>query len=173
MSRAAAQPSGRGPWIAVVVVVAAALALFSWLSAPEPGPPAVARPMPPPPWLAAAKPPMPLPVVAAAAPKPAALPFTFVGQWTQAGQVTAILRRDGESVFVQEGERIDGRYRVMAIDETRVVIEDLSTNLQQALALRAGSSAAVPPGRRSAPARTAAAVPDGPPGSSADEEPGN
>lgn len=76
------------------------------------------------------------PVVPAGPPPPPAIDLKFYGFATEQGGHKLIFLSHGDDVFIaKEGDVVDGRYKVVQIEPTSVVIEDLSYNDNQTLTL--------------------------------------
>lgn len=89
-----------------------------------------------------------------------AIPFGYVGQWTDAGITRVVLRDRGRNVVVRVPGDVDGRYRAVSIDENRLVLKDMPLGTLRTLALVPGASV------KAAPAAIAA-IPDAEPESGA------
>ena len=77
------------------------------------------------------------PVVPAGPPPPPPIPLKFYGFATEQNGRKLIFLLNGEDVFVAgPGDIVDRRYKVIQVQNTAVVIEDLSYNNQQTLPLQ-------------------------------------
>jgi hypothetical protein len=97
--------------------------------------------LPPAEMQAAEKPIAPVRTGAAAAPAgpppPPAINLKFYGFATEQNGRKLIFLLDGEDVFIAgQGDIVDGRYKVVSIGNTSVVVQDLAYNDKQTLALQ-------------------------------------
>jgi hypothetical protein len=97
--------------------------------------------LPPAQMQAAEKPIAPVRTGAAAAPAgpppPPAINLKFYGFATEQNGRKLIFLLDGEDVFIAgQGDIVDGRYKVVSIGNTSVVVQDLAYNDKQTLALQ-------------------------------------
>jgi len=84
---------------------------------PPPPPPKPYVPPPPPP------------------PKPPPLPFKYLGQWIDAGQLTVFLVQGEQPIPVQIGQVLPGSWRVDEISERQVVFTYLPLDMQTTLGI--------------------------------------
>jgi hypothetical protein len=84
---------------------------------PPPPPPKPYVPPPPPP------------------PKPPPLPFKYLGQWVDAGQLTIFLVQGEQPIPVQIGQVLPGSWRVDEISERQVVFTYLPLDMQTTLGI--------------------------------------
>jgi len=75
----------------------------------------------------------------------AAAPFTYVGQWTDAGVTRVVLGDRGRNLVVRVPGEVDGRYRAISIDENRLVLKDMPLGVLRTLPLVPGTSMKPPP----------------------------
>jgi hypothetical protein len=102
-----------------------------------------------------------------AAPTAPPLPFTFAGKLIQDGRVSVLLSRGDSVIPVQQGETVDGIYKVESITDAEVTLVYLPLGQRQTLPVTsalaspgAASGAGVPPpSAGGASARTQAAAP--------------
>lgn len=82
-------------------------------------------------WYIAPPPPPP--------PKPEAppLPFRYLGQLVEDGQMLVFIDHQGRNLTIKVGDQIDGRYAVEAIDNGKVVFVYLPLKRQQTLPIGA------------------------------------
>ncbi len=83
---------------------------------------------PPPPPKAYVPPPPP-------APKPPPLPFKYLGQWVDAGQLTIFLVQGEQPIAIQAGQVLPGNWRVDEINERQVVFTYLPLEMQTTLGI--------------------------------------
>lgn len=89
----------------------------------------------------------PMPIAAAPAPALPAMPFTFLGRWTERGQTTVYLQRDNRSVSVRGVGKLDDEYSVESIDDQGIVFNYLPLGQLQALRFDARPADASPAAR--------------------------
>lgn len=84
---------------------------------PPPPPPKPYIPPPPPP------------------PKPPPLPFKYLGQWIDAGQLTVFLVQGEQPIAIQMGQVLPGNWRVDEISDRQVVFTYLPLDMQSTLGI--------------------------------------
>jgi hypothetical protein len=96
---------------------------FSLPAPPAPPQPAVQAPPAPPPR-----------------PQAPALPFTYMGKWTENGKTIVYLARGDSHVAVKGPGRLDDSYSVESVDERQVVLTYQPLGVRQVLPLLAGAA---------------------------------
>jgi len=85
-------------------------------------------------WYVPPPPPPPPPVVVApVVPTAPPLPFTYLGQYADAGKPIFLLVKGDRILTVKEGEVIDGNYRVDGIAGSKLGLTYLPLNIKQTL----------------------------------------
>ncbi|TFZ05376.1 hypothetical protein EZ313_01500 [Ramlibacter henchirensis] len=92
-------------------------------------------------------PPAPVqPTIQAAPPPPKpqapALPFTYLGKWTENGKTIVYLARGESHVAVKGPGRLDDSYSVESVDERQIVLTYQPLGVRQVLPLAAGAAPA-------------------------------
>lgn len=90
-----------------------------------------------------AAPPVAIPPPVAAAPAPApeplapTLPYAFMGQFDDGGRRLVYLSRNDQTFVVAQGDTIEGAYKVLAMEPTRIEFEHIATGARQSLTIAA------------------------------------
>ena len=84
---------------------------------PPPPPPKPYVPPPPPP------------------PKPPPLPFKYLGQWVDGGQLTVFLVQGEQPIAIEAGQVLPGNWRVDEVSDRRVVFTYLPLEMQTTLGI--------------------------------------
>ena len=76
---------------------------------------------------------------ARAAPQPPPLPYAYLGKLIQGDETVVFLTRQDRNYIVRSGETLEGRYRVEAIEEERLVVNYLPLNMRQTLTFKSAA----------------------------------
>jgi hypothetical protein len=81
-------------------------------------------------------PPAPRVIAPPAEPPVPALPYTYLGQLTDRGEITLLLARAGRTLVARVGDTLDGQYRLERITPQRAEFTFLPRDSRQTLTLR-------------------------------------
>lgn len=87
-------------------------------------------------WYVPPPPPKPLPPPPPTAPP---MPFTYMGKLEEQGRTVVFLSREGVNYSVEQGDQIEGTYRVEAISPHAVILTYLPLDIRQTLPIGANN----------------------------------